>query len=271
MSGEDDRDRFLELQEKMLDMQRQQIDRDQRTTRGPILRVRSTTLRKMIEHGKALLEDRRPALLEAYAADDLDAFARTLSVASDSLESLHTAHVHELTIDELRSFAKVENLSVLSQIFQNPFRGPFLGGLPLGGSQRVEKKDLPIPTPATSTGSDADADLQPGDPEPAELLRRYDEHEAQLDGRSFVGPPPLKWMLRAQGDPFVVAHWAAIHKAVYAAMKLEPLEKSFFEPPGCCEKHTLQFVRLVEALDGLVTQRAARDDKAPTDKQGPSS
>lgn len=88
---------FLRIQEKAIDAQERQLEREERRTRGIHFRIRATVLDRMLQQGRAVLEDKRSALLASgHEAEDVDALARTLQVANESLENLHPAHVFEL-------------------------------------------------------------------------------------------------------------------------------------------------------------------------------
>lgn len=126
--SEEDRDRFLRLQEKMIENQERQLLREQRTTRGPIFKIRSHQIGKMLGHGHALLEQKKQELLaQGYPEAEVDALARTFSLLASSASGLHEAHTFELSIDDLRAISRIENLAILNQLLGPP---PILTQMP---------------------------------------------------------------------------------------------------------------------------------------------
>lgn len=150
--NEEHLDWFLRIQEKAIDAQQRQMDRDERRTHSTVFRVRATVLGRMLETGRAVLEDKRPSLLASgHEAEDVDALARALQVASESLENLHPAHVYDLQFEEVRFFARIENGSVIKPmppiwLADYPRRpGDLVGGFPPADDPRRRAGGGPLP------------------------------------------------------------------------------------------------------------------------------
>jgi len=201
--NEEHLDWFLRIQEKAIDAQQRQMDRDERRTHSTVFRVRATVLGRMLETGRAVLEDKRPALLASgHEPEDVDALARALQVASESLENLHPAHVYDLQFEEVRFFTRIENGSVIKPmppmwLADYPRRpGDLGGGFPPAGDPRRRAGSGPLPEEEAAPDERADAE---GPPQPAPYFAPVEKPAGVLAGQGIRAP--LGAELGEPGEP----------------------------------------------------------------------